>query len=88
MLAIEPVPGTARLQITHNGEHLRYVQNSLQKEREIIRKANLVIQREIDRSARIEAAKKALAICAKLGESRARLTSKTIIAANKARRHD
>lgn len=85
MLKIVPVPGTARLQIVNNGEHVRYVQNSLPEEREIVRKANIVIEREAARSKRIEAAKVALALCGNLKESRARLTKKTIIAANRAR---
>lgn len=85
MLKIVPVPGTARLQIVDNGEHVRYVHNSLAAEREIIRKANIVIERDAARNKRIEASKIALALCGNLKESRARLTKKTIIAANRAR---
>lgn len=44
------------------------------------------LQLHKDRKARIAAASKALALCGKLGPSRARLTQKTMVAANRARR--
>lgn len=54
----------------------------------MIRKANAVMEKQIrqltDRAKRIAAGRRALELCEKLTISRARLTKKTFIAANKA----
>lgn len=78
--------------IYHNGEHLRDVPlDEVGPQTIKVIRANAVNSKRLDemaaRAKRMAAARRALAICGRLGKSRARLTRQTMIAANKARAH-
>lgn len=84
MLTIKTTPQHPRPAIYYGTERLRDCDN-LTRDREQIKAANRVLARHHGLEARIEAGKRALALCGQLGPSRERLTRKTMIAANRAR---
>lgn len=85
MLTIKTTPQHPRPAIYHGTECLRDVGEDLSRARWQVKAANRVLAYHQEREARIEAGKRALALCGQLGPSRERLTRKTMIAANRAR---
>src|SRR5690625_4184463 len=79
MLTIKTTPQHPRPAIYYGTEWLRDVGEDLNRARQQVKAANRVLAYHQGREARIEAGKRALALCGQLGPSRERLTKKTMI---------
>lgn len=84
MLRIATTRQHPRPAIYHGPVYIRDCGDNLSKEAWGIEAANRALALDLARQLRIEAGKRALAICGRLGRSRERLTRKTMISANKA----